>query len=196
MPNDKILIGLLLAFYMAMPVLILANVINFKYKFVVMVVFAVVSYFLLWLVGVKNEQLGITTNDLWQSIKVVLPITIVFVALALVFYKLGWSRFEPTETLGFYVFYVFISSPVQEFLYRGMTTYFGQSFNLPVWAIILVSALLFSFVHVIYKDYTLVVATFFLGLVWHYLYLKTGNLAGVSLSHAVVGLLTIFLGLI
>ncbi len=192
----KVVSILLLLFYLAMPILILLDVISFKYKFVVMVIFAIVSYVLLRLVGVKNQQLGISTNDLWLSIKTVLPITIVFAILALIFYVLGWSRFEPTETFVFYLFYVFISSPVQEFLYRGMTTYFGQVFDLPIWVVIIVASLLYSFVHIIYKDYALVISTFFLGLIWHYLYLKTNNLAGVAFSHAVVGALTIFLGLI
>ncbi len=192
----KIVSILLLLFYLAMPILILLDVISFKYKFVVMVIFAIVSYVLLRLIGVKNQQLGISTDNLWLSIKTILPITIAFVILALIFYKLGWSRFEPTETFGFYLFYVFISSPIQEFLYRGMTTYFGGVFNLPIWVIIIVSSLLFAFVHIIYKDYALVISTFFLGLIWHYLYLKTNNLVGVSVSHAMVGILTIFLGLI
>ncbi|PIE03794.1 MAG: hypothetical protein CSA81_00450 [Acidobacteria bacterium] len=193
---NRAIIGLLLVFYLAMPVLILVDVIDFEYKFVVMVVFALVSYVLLRINGVKNKQLGITSDGWWDSIKIVLPITIIFIALALVFYSLGWSRFEPTETLEFYIFYVFISSPVQEFLYRGMTTYFGKTFNLPIWLTVIIAASLYSFVHIIYKDYVLVASTFMLGLIWHYLYLKTKNLAGVALSHAAVGLLTIFLGLI
>ncbi len=187
---------MLLLFYLAMPILILLDIISFKYKFVVMVVFAIVSYILLRMIGVKNQELGISFDNLWLSIKTVLPITIIFAILAILFYALGWSRFEPTETFGFYLFYVFISSPVQEFLYRGMTTYFGQVFNLPIWMVIIVASLLYSFVHIIYKDYALVISTFLLGLIWHYLYFKTNNLAGVAFSHAVVGVLTIFLGLI
>ncbi len=196
MMNYKMISILLLLFYLAMPILILLDIISFKYKFVAMVIFAIVSHILLRLVGVKNQQLGISTNDLWSSVKTVLPITIVFAILAVIFYALGWSRFEPIETLGFYIFYIFISSPVQEFLYRGMTTYFGQTFNLPIWVMMIIASLLYSFVHIIYKDYTLVISTFFLGLIWHYLYLKTNNLVGVAFSHAVVGVLTIFLGLI
>lgn len=188
-------LGLLLG-YVAIPLLIFFGVLPFEHKFVFLVTYGVLVYLVLRCVGAKNAELGLTTKNWQTSLASVLGITLFFVVAALVAYKLIGARFEPTETLLFYLFYVFISSPVQEFLYRGATSYFGKTLGLSVWLTVLISAMLYSLVHVIYKDWVLVVATFILGIIWHLIYLKTDNLLGVSISHAIFGALTIFLGLI
>lgn len=55
---------------------------------------------------------------------------------------------------------------------------------------------MYSFVHIIYKDIITIILTFIIGIIWFYLYRKDKNLFGVSLSHCIVGILTIFLGII
>ncbi len=188
-------IGLMLG-YLVIPLLIFFGIIAFEYKFIVLVVYGILSYAILRLNGVDKAKLGLTVKNWQSSLLSVVGLTLLFVVLALLTYRFGYARFQPTETVLFYLFYVFISSPVQEFLYRGVTTYFGKSFGLSVWLIVLISSMLYSLVHIIYKDWILVVATFGLGVIWHRVYLKTNSLVGVMLSHSVFGALTIFLGLI
>ena len=188
-------IGLMLG-YLVIPLLIFFGIIAFEYKFIVLVVYGVLSYAILRLNGVDKAKLGLTVKNWQSSLLSVVGLTLLFVVLALLAYRFGYARFQPTETVSFYLFYVFISSPVQEFLYRGVTTYFGKSFGLSVWLIVLISSMLYSLVHIIYKDWILVVATFGLGVIWHRVYLKTNSLVGVMFSHSVFGALTIFLGLI
>ena len=188
-------IGLMLG-YLVIPLLIFFGIIAFEYKFIVLVVYGILSYVILRLNGVDKAKLGLTVKNWQSSLLSVVGLTLLFVVLALLAYRFGYARFQPTETVLFYLFYVFISSPVQEFLYRGVTTYFGKSFGLSVWLIVLISSMLYSLVHIIYKDWILVVATFGLGVIWHRVYLKTNSLVGVMFSHSVFGALTIFLGLI
>lgn len=188
-------IGLMLG-YLVIPLLIFFGIIAFEYKFIVLVVYGILSYTILRLNGVDKAKLGLTVENWQSSLLSVVGLTLLFVVLALLAYRFGYARFQPTETVLFYLFYVFISSPIQEFLYRGVTTYFGKSFGLNVWLIVLISSMLYSLVHIIYKDWILVVATFGLGVIWHRVYLKTNSLVGVMFSHSVFGALTIFLGLI
>ena len=188
-------IGLMLG-YLVIPLLIFFGIIAFEYKFIVLVIYGILSYIILRLNGVDKAKLGLTVENWQSSLLSVVGLTLLFVVLALLAYRFGYARFQPTETVLFYLFYVFISSPVQEFLYRGVTTYFGKSFGLSVWLIVLISSMLYSLVHIIYKDWILVVATFGLGVIWHRVYLKTNSLVGVMFSHSVFGALTIFLGLI
>ena len=188
-------IGLMLG-YLVIPLLIFFGIIAFEYKFIVLVIYGILSYAILRLNGVDKAKLGLTVKNWQSSLLSVVGLTLLFVVLALLAYRFGYARFQPTETVSFYLFYVFISSPVQEFLYRGVTTYFGKSFGLSVWLIVLISSILYSLVHIIYKDWILVVATFGLGVIWHRVYLKTNSLVGVMFSHSVFGALTIFLGLI
>ena len=188
-------IGLMLG-YLVIPLLIFFGIIAFEYKFIVLVVYGILSYAILRLNGVDKAKLGLTVENWQSSLLSVVGLTLLFVVLALLAYGFGYARFQPTETVLFYLFYVFISSPIQEFLYRGVTTYFGKSFGLNVWLIVLISSMLYSLVHIIYKDWILVVATFGLGVIWHRVYLKTNSLVGVMFSHSVFGALTIFLGLI
>ncbi len=188
-------IGLMLG-YLVIPLLIFFGIIAFEYKFIVLVVYGILSYTILRLNGVDKAKLGLTVKNWQSSLLSVVGLTLLFVVLALLAYRFGYARFQPTETVLFYLFYVFISSPIQEFLYRGVTTYFGKSFGLSVWLIVLISSMLYSLVHIIYKDWILVVATFGLGVIWHRVYLKTNSLVGVMFSHSVFGALTIFLGLI
>lgn len=54
----------------------------------------------------------------------------------------------------------------------------------------------YAFVHIIYKDILTVILTFIIGLIWYNLYRKDKNLLGVSISHCIIGMITILLGII
>ena len=105
------------------------------------------------------------------------------------------DKYNPNETILFYIFYIFISCPIQEFLYRGVFGYFDMNskYNY-LWLIL--SSLCYSFVHIIYKDILTCVLTFIIGIIWYILYKKDKNLCGVTISHMVLGVATIVLGII
>ncbi|MBP8979278.1 CPBP family intramembrane metalloprotease [Candidatus Dojkabacteria bacterium] len=194
--KDIIRFIIILLTYILTPILILLNPLFFKYKFLFLVIIGILIYLTFRLTGVTNAELGITKNKWKESIKDIIPFTLLLIVITIVLRTFGFQRFNPTETIYFYLFYLFISSPVQEFLYRSVFKYFEtKKLFSPVVALIL-SSVLYSFVHIIYKDIFLLLITLVIGIIWYTVYGKTKNLLGVSISHAVLGILTIALGII
>lgn len=191
MKNKKIFIIINLL-YILIPLLILIFPILFKYKFYILLIFGILIYFIARKSGIKNKDLGIQKKNITKSLLSNLPICVVSIIIIFLMKILGLNKFTPNETLYFYLFYIFVSCPLQEFLYRGLFGYFDNGKN----SILLLSSFMYSFVHIIYKDITTIILTFIIGIIWFCVYRRDKNLFGVSLSHCIVGILTIFLGII
>lgn len=142
-----------------------------------------------------NNYLGLTKNNLIMSAKRNLPFIIICIILIVRVKLLPYNRFIPNETIVFYILYIFISYPIQEFLYRGVFGYF-EKIKEHKWLWLITSSICYAFVHIIYKDYPTCMITFIIGLIWYQLYRKDYNLFGVILSHIILGILTISLGII
>ena len=87
---------------------------------------------------------------------------------------------------------------IQEFLFRGvMLAGFESIFSLCESSrtkSVILTSLLFGLMH-IHFTFMFAIITTFLGFYWSWIYLRTKNLVGVSISHAVVSLFPIaFLG--
>lgn len=86
-------------------------------------------------------------------------------------------------------------SVIQEFIARGCLQgpmsmlLMGRYVNVKA---IVISNLLFSSFHVVYS-YPLAIITFFPGLFWGWLYSRNPSLIGVSISHAILGTLALFI---
>lgn len=182
--------------YIGLPVLILLGVIPFDAKFYALTIGGTLTYAVFRLLGFSNEELGVTLKSAGRSLLRVLPITVVLIAIAFVLFFTGNTRFNPTENWLFYIFYVLISCPVQEFLYRGALTVFGDAIKFPMWGTLILTSVLYSFVHVIYRDPLTLVFTLAMGVIWFIAYNKARSLVGVSVSHAILGVVTIAAGII
>ena len=182
--------------YVGLPVFILIGFIPFDYKFYVLTVGAVIVYVVARTTGLSNEALGITTNNAKPSVMAVLPFTLILVIIGIVIWISGYSRMTPNETWPFFIFYIFVSSPVQEFLYRGALPAFLRKRHFNNSSVCFISTFLYSFVHIIYKDWLTLLFTFAIGLIWFFCYNKSKNLIGVSFSHAILGVITIIAGII
>jgi membrane protease YdiL (CAAX protease family) len=176
--------------------LIFLNIIDFKYRFYVLVIVGIISFIIIKLLKVTNTKLGLTGDNTFNSIKRIIPITLLILIFSIVYYFLGLSKYENNETIYFYLFYIIISCPIQELIYRGILNEYLSIYNLNIKLQIIIASLLFSFLHVIYKDSLTLLFTFIIGLYWNYSYLKDKNLIGVTISHIMIGIATIFLGLI
>ena len=190
MKNKKIFI-VINTLYILVPLSILIFQQLFKYKFYILVTFGILIYFWLRKNNISNEDLGITKRNIANSLISNLPI-IISVSIIILMKFLNINKFVPSETIYFYLFYIFISCPIQEFLYRGFYGYFDNGKH----STMLISSSMYAFVHIIYKDILTIVLTFIIGLIWYNLYIKDKNLFGVSISHCIIGVVTIFLGII
>ena len=194
--SNRLILFLIFTFYIVIPFLSLINPLFFKNKFIILTIGGILIYILLRLSGLNNSSLGIKPIKTKQSIRDVSAITLILIVIGIILSSFKISRFQPSETLSFYLFYIFISSPIQEFLYRGALTSILQQINFRKFSIILISSILYSLAHLGYKDLITCILTFLIGLLWHQKYLKTKNLAGVTISHAILGIITIFIGII
>ena len=193
--KNKLLLSSILVIYILVPLLILFNDFLYDIKFHLLTIIGLIIFVLLKLFKVSNKELGITKQNLWKSIKRNLILIILCAIIVLVFKMLHIDKYNPNETLLFYAFYIFISCPIQEFLYRGVFGYFDMNSKYNYLWIVL-SSLCYSFVHIIYKDILTCILTFIIGIIWYIFYKKDRNLCGVILSHIVLGIVTIVLGIV
>lgn len=194
--SKTILFFFICLIYIGLPLSILFGLIDFAYKFYALTIGAIVVYGAFRLFGFTNMELGITVQNTKKAIIHILPLTIVLAIIGIGIWISGYSRITPNEQWSFFLFYVFISSPVQEFLYRGVLEAVLDKYKLPYMARMVISTALYSFVHIIYRDWLTILLTFMIGLIWYFCYQKTKNLVGVSISHAVLGVVTIVAGII
>ena len=193
--KNKLLLILILLIYLLVPILILYNSYLFKIKFYILTIIGVIIFILTKVFNIKNKDLGINKNNILKSIKRNLLLIIVSIIIIIIFKLLHIDKYNSNESIYFYIFYILISCPIQEFLYRGVFGYFEKIYNNKyLWLII--SSLLYSFIHIIYKDILTCILTFIIGIIWYILYRKDYNLVGVSISHIIIGILTISLGII
>lgn len=190
------LLGIVVTVYVLPVILILTRVISFEYKFHVLVAGAILVFaFLRWR-GFTLSDLGWPSLGGLQSIRDVIPLTLILVAVAVLVYVFGNVTRIPNERWPFFLFYIFISSPAQEFLFRAALHRMFTSVGVQRTAQIILSALLYCFIHAIYRDPWTLVLTFAIGILWFRLYTKTQHLLGVSVSHAILGVITILLGIV
>ena len=182
--------------YLTLPILICIGIIPWSMKFAALVVGAVMMYIVMRILGHTHSDIGITRQRTIYSLKTVLPITIILIIAAGLFLLLGKPRFSPAEGIGFYVFYILISCPAQELLFRGILSRILQELRLHRVLELGVAAALFGYVHIIYGDILTVVIMGIVGLFWYRAYQRSSNLIGVTVSHVVLGVMTIALGII
>ena len=194
--KNKILLLLISCLYIGIPILILFVPKLYDLKFYILTIVGILIYGSFRICKISNKELGITKFNLFMSIKRNLPLIILFIGIIIIFKIFGIAKYNTTETILFYLFYVFISCPIQEFLYRGVFGYFENNLIKNRYITVVISSLCYSFVHIIYKDFFTCLLTFIIGVIWYFLYKKDNNLTGVCLSHIVLGITTIALGII
>lgn len=193
--KDKMFLAFIILVYILIPILILLIKPLFEYKFYILTGIGAFLYSLTRILKIPHSKLGITKNNIIDSLKNCAILNIILIVVIIVFLLFSFNRFTPNESWLFYIFYIFISCPIQEFLYRGIFGYFDQLTSQKyIWVI--TSSILYSFVHIIYGDILTIIGTFVLGILWYMTYQRNYNLLGVVLSHVILGILTISLGII
>ena len=111
--SNRLILFLVFTFYITIPFLLLINLLFFKNKFIILTIGGILIYTILRLLDFNNSSLGIKPIKTKQSIRDVSAITLILIVIGIILSSFKISRFQPSETLSFYLFYIFISSPIQ-----------------------------------------------------------------------------------
>lgn len=148
--------------------------------------------------GLSLEELGIRRDTLKGSFALNAIAALLLVTFIYITFKAGFIRTPtPPGWKLFFAYYLLISSPSQEFLYRSNFFALARRSGFGgAWLQVVASAITYSFLHIIYKDAITLSATFAAGLLWGWIYHKYPNFWGVAFSHAALGTVAILVGLI
>ncbi len=189
---------LILFVYILPVVLLLVGIVPFSQRFTVLLVMAVFVLVLERARGRDWRELGFRTDNLRQSLVVNVAVIVVLGACILTAMVLGGVKSPATtSSAAFYVFYVLISSPSQEFLFRSVV--FTEMNHIGIksgWWQIPLSTVIYVFPHLIYKNWSTIIVVAFIGTLWAFIYRRYPNWVGVALSHAALGALSIVAGLV
>lgn len=176
------------------PIAILLNFIDYSNRMYALTIVGAVCliYTLTFVAGPK--EIGLSLSGIIPSLAYSLAFTIIIVVASQAFIKEGRVNNDSID-IYFYMFYVLVSCPLQEIVFRGCVKaiYGGQENEIQY---IIVSALLYGFIHIIYKDALTFFGAAFIGIIWAFISFRTGNLVGPILSHMIFGVYTIRKGFI
>lgn len=185
--------GILGLIYVLPVVLVATGVIPFEFRFYVLVLMTLMAAGLA-LTRHSAKSLGFTMPSLapllgWS----VLPAA--GFTLLVLFGHASHRVLTPAH-LAFYFFFVFVSAPAQEFLYRSFLFAEMRAMRLRPGTMVLLSGGLFGFMHIIYRDPLTVGLTLAAGFVWAMVFHSTRKVGIVALSHAMLGAAAIVAGVV
>jgi uncharacterized protein len=181
-----------------LPVLLIClGLVPFSWRFYLLILAALAIFAIARLYRFSPSELGLTKQHLRVSLKAIALPTFAFALLMLIYYFMQGPRIDNSAyKWTFYLFFVGVSSPVQEFLYRGFLFGIFSRAKLAIWLQILLSTSLYSFVHLIYQDVPTLLFTFIIGILWGFHYVKFRNLHSIIISHSLIGAIAILVGLV
>ncbi|WP_017651549.1 CPBP family intramembrane glutamic endopeptidase [Fortiea contorta] len=181
-----------------LPILVIyLGLVPFSWRFGILILAAIVILAIARFYRFSALELGLTKQNLANSLKAIALPSLASALLMFIYHMTQGSRIDNSAyTWSFYLFFVSVSSPLQEFLYRGFLFGIFERAKLAIWLQILFSTILYSFVHLIYRDVPTLLSTFIFGLFWGYHYAKYRNLYSIIISHSVLGAIAILLGLV
>ena len=192
----RFLVVLLFGFVIP-PALIFLGVIPFAFRFNVLLLSSLALGIYAWASGYRLRELGIRRDTFLSSLAVNGAITVLVATALLAGHGYDLIR-APTipQWSAFFPLYVAVFCPAQEFACRGvMFAELNRMRAVPTVQICF-SALIYSFIHIIYHDPLTLLATLVIGIVWGAAYWFRPNLVTISLSHAILGFISILVGLV
>lgn len=188
----------LFVLYYLPPLLLWAGVLPFAWRFQILVVMTGVMVAYGYWRSLSLKELGFRRDTLKGSLLVNAIVSALLIIFMIFSFENGLLRAPkiPSWKL-FFAYYFLISGPSQEFLFRS--SLFALMDRAGVRGTVLqvaISAVTYSFLHIIYDDPITLAATLVIGIMWGGIYHKYPNFWGVALSHAVLGAVSIKVGLI
>jgi hypothetical protein len=192
------LLVLLLAGYYGPATLIWLGVIPFERRFHVLVLTAAGLAIHAGVSGLSLRELGLRRDTLKGSLVANLVLLAVVTGGLAVAYAGGLIRAPKLPSwVWFFPLYVALFSPAQELACRAVLfAELERRGNFSATAQVLITAVTYAFIHIIYRDALVLTATFAMGIAWGAIYRRWPNLVGVTVSHAGLGVSAILVGLI
>ena len=188
---------ILVAFYTPVT-LIWLGVVPFRYRFFLAFIVMTLTIFYILKRKFAWAELGFRRDTLKESLKWNLGASSFFLVLLYVLHHTGWIELTQVRLWPlFLLFYILVLTPAQELFFRSILfaeMKEGRARN-PL-SIIAFSSLSYGFLHVIYQNPAMLIATLLMGVVWGCIYYKYPNFWGVTLSHALLGAVVISAGMI
>lgn len=145
--------------------------------------------------AVPIEQLGLDSPKRGIKSWVVMTISGVVLLTILSFMPFVVKPDNPERTK-ITLFYLFISAPLQELIYRGFLSWFLEKNINDMFLEVLVAGVIFAWGHIMFGSSWFLSYTLVIGVVWYFMFKRTKNLYGAVISHAILGTLAGMLGLI
>ncbi len=179
------------------PFLISSNYINFEYRNIIAIFFAMGFISYAYRYGYSPFDLGIRTDNIYNALWNFIPAMLFVITLLFISYFSGIFHLVQCEiSYYFLIFYFFVSAPLQEFCYRSFLLFeLKKSKKFSSHSRIVISTILFASLHIMYFHWLMLFLSIGMGLIWGYLYEKTPNLIAASIAHFVVGITAFWLGL-
>ncbi len=180
------------------PLLVVSGLLPKEAMMLILWAVSLYAYLLLRRTDIKLFAIDFERQAFYAVLKRFLLITLAITVFILLYEPetfFNMVRSRPLLWLQVMLLYPFISAYVQEILFRSFFFYryrklFGKSL-----VFVLVNALLFSYVHIIFENWIAVVFTFFGGLLFAHTYLKTRSTMLTAIEHSLYGNLLYTLGL-
>ncbi len=197
MPNPAKL-ALFFFIYSLPPTLITVRIIPYEYRYESMLILIIAVLFFALKKGFSLHELGIRQDNIKPALLLQLAIGLIVITFIIMIVNSGQIRnLAPPQSPWFYIMYLFLSGPVQEFIYRSVV--FAKmdrhTYLLP-WQKIALASLNFAWLHAIYLDWIILSVSLLMGIVWSGSYYYKPNYWAISLGHAIIGFTAIWLGLI
>lgn len=197
MKNKSIRIVFYTLVILVLPVLLIYfNIIPFMYRKFVLITVVLITIFGIYIEKTSIYELGIRSDNLKNTFIPYFLFT--FIAAVLTVWYAWYSGKTPVESWWKipYLQYIFIpTSIVQEFIYRGFFQTQYQKFLKPSISILII-AIVYSFMHILWGSGEFIILTLLAGLIWGILWYKYPNLIWMSISHSVLNFLINYFGYI
>lgn len=175
-------------------VLLILNFVPLNLRGGMLIVILFLVFFMAFKDKMSLKDLGLRTDNLRKSLLTYFLFTVVGV-IGLVVLSILLDK-KPIENWWTYSHLQWAFIPIslaQEFVYRSFAQTKLQKLGKPFMAILTIT-FLYSGMHILWRDPLVITMTFVGGLGWGYLWYKYPNFYLISISHAILNFLAIYLG--
>ncbi|MFH1608948.1 MAG: type II CAAX endopeptidase family protein [Patescibacteria group bacterium] len=195
-PSKRLVITQIFIIFV-LPVFVLYfKILSTDWRMILLAISAVFIYGIIRHEKWTHEEMGLRLDNFKKAIPFYAIFTILgIVILFFIQYKLGLQNLNTKEFfIRSWIFFIPISI-FQEFAFRSFLIPRLKYLYDNKFTIILVNAILFTLIHIIYPNLGIGLAVAFVsGIFFSWLYIKYPNLLLVSVSHAVLNIIAILLG--